>query len=248
MGALLKSELIKSKKTAFMYMHLFAPFVGILLFCLLYFTTNYNEIERVFGFFQLLSSAFTLLISVVCAMSSDIERQAGNYINLLTVAGTKEKGIYIKLLFLLINGLSAILVVCIGFGLANRFLLGDYSTHISVFIIGGVILFLSNIFLYVFNLALSLRFGGNVAIGTGVIGCLITILMLTGLGDGVWVFIPYAWATRFTNLYIRHIYGYAGLVPVEMAVGIGMCLLFTTVLFYLVKKWFIKWEGRVSDE
>jgi len=248
MGALLKSELIKSKKTAFMRMHLFVPFMGILIFYGIYLITNYSESERVFGFFQLLSITFTLLISVVCAMSADIERQAGNYVNLLTIAGRKEKGIYIKLLFLLISGLYAILVVSGGFGLVNRFILGDYSTNLSVFIIGGVILFFSNIFLYLLNLTLSLRFGGNIAIGTGVIGSLITTLMLTGLGDGVWVFIPYAWATRFTNLYVRHVYGYASVATVEMIVAIGVCILSTTLLFFVVKKWFIKWEGKVSDE
>jgi len=248
MGALLKSEMIKAKKTAFTKMHIFIPIIGILVFYGFYFITDYDEGSRVVGFFQLLSIGFTLLISVVCSMNSNTEMQAGNYFHLLTVAGRKEKGIYAKALFLLLCGLYAVLAVSTGFGIANRFLLSDYSTGLSVFIIGGLLLFFSNIFLYLFNVFLSLRFGGNIAIGTGIIGCLITTLMLTGLGDGIWIFIPYAWATRFTNIYVRYVYGYDSIGSGEFMAAMGICILFTVILFYLVKKWFAKWEGRVSGE
>ena len=45
-------------------------------------------------------------------------------------------------------------------------------------------------------------FGKGASIGIGIIGSLISALMLTGLGDGIWQVIPWAYSMRLSSYFI----------------------------------------------
>ncbi len=55
-------------------------------------------------------------------------------------------------------------------------------------------------FLYLLHLWISLRFGKGASISVGVAGSLVAALMLTGLGEGIWYFIPWGWGVRFCDM------------------------------------------------
>ena len=67
-----------------------------------------------------------------------------------------------------------------------------------------LIIFLSQIFLYIFHLWLSIRFGSGASIGIGIFESLIAGLFITGLGDGIWQYVPCSFAVRFCdNFFIK---------------------------------------------
>ena len=62
----------------------------------------------------------------------------------------------------------------------------------------------SSIFLYVLHLFLAFRFDKGVTIALGFVESLLSALLLTGMGEGIWMYVPAAWASRFVTLFYYH--------------------------------------------
>ncbi|MNV84374.1 hypothetical protein D3C71_1782420 [compost metagenome] len=106
----------------------------------------------------------------------------------------------------------------------------------------------STVFLYLLHGFISLRFGRGPSIGTGITGSLIAALLLTGLGEGPWPYVPFAWAARFTSIWTVTSSG----TPLESAASetdtaILVCTAATLLAASLSCLWFQRWEGRSAD-
>ena len=64
------------------------------------------------------------------------------------------------------------------------YIMGNDSIEISFYYKETLIVFSSNILLYMIQYLVVFYFGKGASIGIGIIGSLISALMLTGLGDG----------------------------------------------------------------
>lgn len=103
-------------------------------------------------------------------------------------------------------------------------------------------------FLYLLHLTASLRFGRGASIGVGIVGSLVAALMLTGLGDTIWPYIPFAWGVRFISLWTIHASGTMLSPAVSgLSAGITVWLLGTILAALLCAAWFQRWEGRSAD-
>ena len=108
-----------------------------------------------------------------------------------------------------------------------------------------------NLMLYAIHIFLFLRFGKNLSVFAGICGTLLAMVFLTGLGDGIWKYVPRCMGTRASNLVIldagakasndfvsRQLYlqDFKGF-PISCFVE----TIFILIFFFL---WIQKWEGR----
>lgn len=245
----LRSELIKLRRQPMLWVHLLVPLAGLGIFLGYFAYTPYSPDAKVSGYLQVLAIAFPTLIGVVCAIATDQEAAAGGYQQLLTLP-SRLVPLASKLTLLLILGFGSTLLASVGFGAGFLYLLNQSLYSLEFYVKAAGILFGSCIFLYALHLYVSLRFGKAASIGLGILGSLTAALLLTGLGDRNWIYIPYAWAARFITLWMQHESMGEGAVSAEQWVrpGVLFCLSGTVAVMVLLGGWFRRWEGIKSQE
>ena len=81
------------------------------------------------------------------------------------------------------------------------------------------------------------------SIGIGIIGSLISALMLTGLGDGIWQVIPWAYSMRLSSYFI--LYKENILIQnSEIIQGIFIMIIFIAITFISQLIFSNHWEGN----
>lgn len=247
---LLRADLLKTKRTSLLLIHLLVPAVGAGLFLAYYSFSPWNPIEKASGYLQVLAIAFPTLIGLVCSMAAEQESATGNFQGMLTASTAKILAFISKLFLLLLFGFGAIFFASGAFGWGFSEILHQDTLGIRFYLIGASILFGSNLFLYVLHLFVSLRFGKGASIGLGIVESLLSALLLTGLGDGIWPFIPCGWGVRFVSLWTTHASG-SRIMPAfvsELRTGTWICIFAALLAFILACVWFWRWEGRKSEE
>lgn len=245
---LLRADLLKSRHTPFLLIHLLAPLIGVGVFLAYYSYSPWSANDKALAFMQSLGCAFPTLIGLVCSMSVEQEANAGQFQSMLSIPANKITTYISKLLLLLLFGFGAVLFAYTLFGLGFGGILQQDRLGMPFYLTGAVILFTSNMFLYLLHLTASLRFGRGASIGMGIVGSLVAALMLTGLGDTIWPYIPFAWGVRFISLWTIHASG-TTLSPAVSGLnaGITVWLLGTILAALLCAAWFQRWEGRSND-
>ncbi|WP_340026455.1 lantibiotic immunity ABC transporter MutG family permease subunit [Paenibacillus sp. FSL K6-1096] len=245
---LLKADLLKMRRTPFLLIHLLTPLIGAALFMAYYTISSAGEGVKVMAFLQSVACAFPTVIGLVCAMAAEQEATAGGFQGMLVLPAARSTTYASKLLLLLGFSLGAVLLIFVLFSLGFAGLLGQDRHGILFYLTGAVILFASNILLYLVHFALSLRFGRGISIGIGITGSLLAALMLTGLGDILWPYIPFAWGGRFLSLLeLRHSGSWQPFADTGLAAGVSVCIAGTIAAGVLSMLWFYKWEGRSAD-
>ncbi|MED1165722.1 lantibiotic immunity ABC transporter MutG family permease subunit, partial [Bacillus paranthracis] len=71
-------------------------------------------------------------------------------------------------------------------------------------------------------------------------------LMLTGMGDVIWKYIPCAWGARLCNYFLGYKLSPSSIrvLAVEAATGAVICVCFTIIAFVISLMWFSFYEGR----
>ncbi|MGE7997365.1 lantibiotic immunity ABC transporter MutG family permease subunit [Lysinibacillus sp. NPDC093190] len=245
---LLRAEFLKIKRTPFLLIHLLVPIIISGLFLAYYSYSPWNFDWKVSAYFQALSCGFPIIIGLVCAMASEQEATAGHFQEMLTASKTKIIAFLSKLLLLLLFSFGAVLLSIGIFSVGFIELLHEDTFNFQFYLIAGCILFASYVFLYILHFFVSLHFGKGASIGLGIVGSLIVALLLTGLGDGIWSFIPYGWGGHFVSLWEMKASGLdLSTVETGLQKGIIASVCGTLLALFLSCLWFWKWEGRKSD-
>lgn len=248
LSGLLRADLLKMRRTPFLLTHLLTPLIGAALFLAYYSFSSASEGVKVMAFMQAVACAFPTLIGLVCAMAADQEAAAGGFQGMLALPASRSTTYASKLLLLLGFSLGAVLFIFVLFSLGFAGILGQDRHGIFFYLTGAVILFASNILLYLVHFALSLRFGRGASIGIGITGSLLAALMLTGLGDILWPYIPFAWGGRLLSLLELHHSGLRlSFAETGLGTGLSICIIGTIAAGLLSMLWFYKWEGRSAD-
>lgn len=239
------SDLYKMKRTPIPWLHVFVPLIGALAFLWYYSVTgNDNSLGKLTGFMEVLCMVFPLLIGLLCGLTAAQEEQAGSYQVILSEARSRAVAYMSKLLLLLVlSGLSVTFAVAI-FSTGIHAVPPQLYVHIVMAAWGG------NVFLYILHLFVGFRFGRSASIGLGVLGTLISALMMTGLGDGIWHWISWAWSARLcANLIFRQQSpSETAFAITDMQYGITICLIVTLLSLAASLLWFQRWEGSKSNE
>ncbi|MDM5232316.1 lantibiotic immunity ABC transporter MutG family permease subunit [Lysinibacillus pakistanensis] len=245
---LLRAEFVKVKRTPFLLTHFLVPIIISGLFLAYYSYSPWNFDWKISGYFQALSCGFPIIIGLVCAMAAEQEAKAGHFQEMLTATKTKIIAYLSKLLLLLLFSFGAILLSFGIFSVGFIELLHEDTFGYQFYFIAGCILFVSFAFLYILHFFVSLQFGKGASIGLGIVGSLLVALLLTGLGDGIWSFIPYGWGGHFVSLWAMKESGLdLSTVEIGLQEGIIASVCGTLLALVLSCLWFWRWEGRKTE-
>ncbi|MEG1254655.1 lantibiotic immunity ABC transporter MutG family permease subunit [Clostridium sp.] len=246
----IKADLYKLRRTSVLWIHILIPFLGAIVFLAYYSFSSWNVSEKASAYFQALGIAFPLLIGLICSMVVSQEEQAGNFQQLLT--GSKWRGttLFSKLILLILGSLFSIAIALAIFGMGFQYVLKQNNFTFNCYVQVGFGLLLGNIILYIFHTFLSLRYGKGASIGGGIVGSLISAIMLTGLGDKIWKVTPWSWAVRFCDYTVlsqtnSDLYNMA---QGELKKGVIIMAIATFAALVMILFWFSFWEGRKSLE
>ena len=242
----LRADFLKMKHTVFFWIHIAMPIIGIVLFLSYYSFSKVDSINKVPGYIQVLSIAFPLLISIVSSFVVEQEALAGNFTELLSTEYGKRKAFISKVCLLLICGFCSTLVAVIGFAAGFHFLLRQNELPLSFYFEISFVLFGCQIFMYLFHLFLNFRFSKGASIGVGIMECLVAALMYTGLGDLIWKYIPCAWGMRLSSSFFAYRLNpdLFHTLPVDIQMGVVICICSTIIAFVMSLIWFSYYEGR----
>ena len=245
---LLKADIMKLKSTQIIWIHLYIPILGLIIFLSYYSYAPWSAYSKVSAYLQVLCMVFPILIGIITSMVADQEYMAGNYKNLLSSLECKELSFISKLaVFLLLGSVSTILAV-IGFYVGFSFI-EDPILPLTMYIAVAGILIGSNIFLYVLHFFLSFRFSKGVSIGVGIVESLISALFITGMGDGRWPFFPSSWDMRFIeSLFIKYQNINNTFKDPDLFLGIIISIIGTILSLVFMIIWFRSWEGKRAEE
>lgn len=246
LSRVLRADFLKMKHTVFFWIHIVMPIIGIVLFLSYYSFSKFDSMNKVSAYIQVLSISFPVLISVVCSSVVEQEALAGNFKELLSTEYGRRKAFIGKVCLLLICGLCSTILAVVGFAAGFHFLLGQSEFPLSFYFEISLILFGCQIFMYIFHLFLNFRFSKGASIGIGIIEGLLAALMLTGLGDGIWTFIPCAWAVRLCDSFFAYRMNPDSFhtLQVDTEMGAAICMCFTIIALILSLIWFSFYEGR----
>lgn len=239
---LFQSELYKLLHSSLAYVHLFVPILGITVFLAYYTISPWDEPEKVSGYLQILAMIFPVLIAVITTITSDMEAQTGFFQGLLGVPCEKKVIHITKLGVLLMFGLISALMAVVGFGILFHWM-GNISFSTSFYIKAAVLLFSGNIPLYIVHYMISFAFPKGMGLGLGIVGSLLTALLLTGLGDRIWYYLPWGISIRMCSIFVEN--EVENLIFTEwtgVRNGLGFMIAASIFLFLLFIFWGIKWE------
>lgn len=163
---------------------------------------------------QLLGAMMPLMAGIVCGLAVDEERVAGGLAN-LTGAPSRARAVLALYGALVLMG-AATLALAFGLFAAILAAAGALAAGAGAIALSWAGCVLGSLPLYALALALSLRFGRNVAIGAGAAGLALAFLSVGGLAHGLMTgeltgahgadalgALPFCWAARLGSLGIE---------------------------------------------
>lgn len=241
----LKSDIYKLRHSWFLVIHLLFPILGAALMLIYSHLSSGSERNKLAAFTQIIAIAFPFVISVVCQIVADQELQAGHFQNMLTLSGRK-KAIFSKFAVLLLSGLFSAVLSTVLFGIPFSYITGT-KLPAGFFVLIPAVLWASNIMIYGLHLILAFRFGRNFGISIGVIGSLLSAILQTGLGTGLWYVIPYGLGVHFAEGALTYLFNLSPVGNVETQTGILFCSVVTCGTIGLLALWFSRYSGTFSD-
>lgn len=242
----LRSDFYKLRHSWFFPVHLIFPICGAALMLLYAKFSNSSDLNKLAAFSQIIALAYPFAVSVVCQMSADQEMRAGRAQNMLTLP-RRGTAILSKFTILVLSGLLATMLCAILFGCLFSVLTG-LRLPAGFFIALPAALWGSSLMLYGLHLILAFRFGRNVGISVGAVGSLLSALLQTGLGTGVWYVIPYGLGVRFAERTLAELFHLPAEGSSELQIGIGFCICATCVMIGVMMLWCSRYSGTHTDE
>ncbi len=250
---LLKADFLKMRHTSFYMIHILVPAIGVILFLGYYYYSPWNTVNKVNGFFETLCIAFPVLIGIVTEMVIEKEAEAGKFKEMLSVVYGKKMCLLSKVLMMMAAGLFSLFLASFGFYIGFQYILKQNSLTLDFYVLLTAVIFTAQIFIYLFHLFLSIKYGSGVSIGMGIFESLVSALFITGLGDGIWKVVPCSWAVRFCNNFFTKESGSADMFKAfggikywieSSSMGIINCIVFTIMIGIALFIWFKSFEGR----
>ncbi|MEA5056157.1 hypothetical protein SDC9_111477 [bioreactor metagenome] len=244
----LKSDLFKICHSPLLLIHFIVPIVGIVLFVWYYSISSWNEINMLSAYIQVLSVTFPVLIGIITSFLAESEQKAGGFQMLLSTATPKYIPHITKLIWLIIFGFCSSFLALVGFGIGFS-LLGYTTFGILFYIKTAFLLSISVIPLYFIHYIISFIGGKGYSLGLGIVGSLLSALLLTGLGDEIWTFLPWGICGRFSEtLLISNLRNIDFLQFDGMIQSVVFILIFTFLFLITLLLLSNKWEGRKSED
>lgn len=236
---LVKADFIKMRHTAFYPVHILVPLLGNVLFLAYFMISPWEPAGKIQAYLEVVAIAFPLIGGVVTAMAAEQEALAGGFKEMLSQQYPRWEVWLSKFLMLFLTGLAVDIFAIGTFWLGFRFLVGGTQVDASIFLGAALIIIFCQIIMYTFHLMVGIRFGRGALMGLAVVECLVTALMLTGLGDGLWMFLPCSWGARLCDYFL--LYYQKGMFFNQLGASTAGGILGATVIVFI---WYLVWSGR----
>lgn len=244
---IIQSEFYKLLHSPVILIHLLVPMLGIAVFLGYYHIVQWEEADKVTTYLQVLAMAFPMLIVVVTTLIRENEEMAGFFQGMFHIPSKKSIIHVTKLFLLLIGGLLASFMAVCGFGilfLQN----GNREFLASLYIKAAFLLFSGYIPLYMLQYMLSFSLPKGFGLGVGVFGSLLAALLLTGLGDDIWCYLPWSISIRMCSVLVEcEVRNWDYMEWTGAQSGINYILISSILLFFTVIIWAEKWEVPAHD-
>lgn len=247
---LIRAEFLKMKNTSFYIIHIFIPLIGALLFFLYYANSKIKVDLKIQLYMQVLSIAFPLLISIVTSQVIQKEEDAGNYKEILSSQYGRISCIISKMSMLLICGFSSLVIAISAFVCSLKYILNQNSTFNFIFLLElTLIIFGCQIIIYIFHGWLNFRFNSGISMLIGTFESILSALMLTGLGDNIWQWLPSGINARLNGYFILKNTSVSLFHNANVNISIGIRnLIILTVLFGIIYiYWFNNRDVRIKS-
>lgn len=235
----------KTKGLYFRTAHLVIPVCAAAVFLAYYANVTWDVREKAEAYYQALGCGFPVLIGLFGAMLA--EQEASVSFQAMLSAVNKRRMFYSKLMLLIAGGTGSVFLASVLFGLGNIYVLKQSVAGMNLYVRAAFVLITGNIFCYIFHWFLALRFNRGVGIMAGITEGLAAALLLTGLGDGIWCYVPCAWAARLTTCMVLQSAGIQAF-DTKCRTAVFLCAALTVCGFVLSGIWADRWEGQQSGD
>lgn len=281
------AELLKLRGSRMVAIHL-AIALGVPLIFVAYYAVSeaLGPAAKLAAFVQVIACGMTFVAGFIAGFAAEDEWSA-THLQAVLGAPSRVRAAAAKLLVYLGLALAclalALCVFVVGMGLAGQ---PVWDATVGATVGGGVaagadvvsgaglgllvaqfaLIFLGSIPCYVLAFWVSLAFGRNAGFGVGILGLLVSLVLLTGLGDGIWPYVPWAWPERLAAMLPDALQiaggalpgGLAGLEPQFAAAvsarylgfyhfGLIACLMASAVLIVAAGIWVARTDGRRAE-
>ncbi len=244
----LQADLYRFCRSPLLLLHLIVPILGFSLFLWYDSFCAWSTVDKLSGYIQILSIAFPVLLGIITSMLADSHQAAGGFYDLLATPSPKYLPHLSKLTLLILSGMFSSLLALLGFGIGFH-ILGFAPFDGAFYFATALLLLLSVLPLYLLHYLTAFLFGKGVSLSLGVAGSLLSALLLTGLGDGLWSFLPWGIAARFSQgLLLHQLIGIDFWAIDGMIQGVIMIVIFCFLFFAALLFCFSRWEGRKAED
>lgn len=248
---LLRAEARKFAHTPVLWAHILLPLAGAFIFLIYDAYSAWSPQGETQMYLEALSVVWPFVAGIICGYGAEMEIQNGGQ-NLLALPYGRTAALLAKWTVLMGMGLFASMLAVVGFGLVYRTFPGGDIYPPGWYFLMAVVIWAGQGVVYAFHLFLALCFGSTVSISVGVVGAVLSALMLTGLGNGRWMFFPHAWSGRWCDFMLA-LAGSRGDSALEAALAgqwkapLIVCLAIFIILGAAVLIWFKLFEGRKEE-
>ncbi|WP_288746114.1 lantibiotic immunity ABC transporter MutG family permease subunit [uncultured Enterococcus sp.] len=239
----IKAEQIKLKSTRFFWIHLLIPLAGILCFSAYFKVTHYALLTFSSTFFSGMALCYPMVIAVVCEVVFSQEMAVSNGYWILS-APSRSKALTVKLVYLLGFSLLAGLFTTVGLGVSLSLIANSSALSLAYLVTMAILLWSCAVFSYFLHTWLALKAGRNVNLGVATFELLVSALLMTGLGDGIWPFFPNAWGARVVLQWTNAFYHISSTSSFPDYGLFGIMFVMNMLMICFVYSWFQHWDGR----
>lgn len=242
----IRSECMKMRHTMLLWIHFLVPLTGVLVFLLYYRGSSiWGAVGKAEAYLQTAAIVYPFLAGIVCAESAELE-ETGHYQTFLLSVRHKFQALLIKWIVLMLFSFLSISTAVCGFGAGFALMNKSTPFPAAVYIRAAAVMWLGQIVVYLIHLFLGMQFGKGASIGIGVMEFLISALCLTGLGDGIWPFLPCAWSSRWCSYLLLYTENHKMWNQISRAAikESMICAVLGIAVIILAFGWFHYYEGR----
>lgn len=235
-------EMRKYAHTSILWVHLILPLVGMAVFLLYYSFSAWKSGAKAQAYLEVLACIWPFLAGLICGMAVEMERNSG-FQTFLLLPGRRWQALLGKWLCLMALGLIAALIAALGFGALFHLLPGGNVFSMKVYLLEAAVIWICQAPVYMLHLFLAAQFGRGASIGVGVGGAILAFLMLTGMGEGIWMYLPWSFGGRWCDFMLVYSLGAVDRAvltgnawPALVVCGGLTALIFGSSLFWMGRK------------
>ena len=222
------------------------PVACAAVFLLYYAYAPWESAMKIEAYYQVLGMCLPFLNGILSATLAGQELSAGAFQNMLSAA-RRAPAFFSKLLVFVSFSAGAVLLASTLFGAGFYFLQGERVVGGVFYAAAALMLAGGNLCSCFFHFMLAFSMNKGVTVGVGLVESLLAALLVTGMGDGLWPFVPAAWATRSVALLLQK-FRFCAIMGREWDMALSVCAVATLgslLAFYL---WACFWDGTRGSE